>query len=210
MNLISIIVICIVVIILMKVFAGMDIFLYDLYHVVPYPVPHPVPYPRKGYGTAMAYKVCKVWIRKCNKALTCKVRTDNMYWPLHKYEYMSTGSVSRGNYGGSKEWESWVTTGLIVVYSQFFTCSNPHVDRCSNPLPWDPLSSPWSVGFDRARRAQVLQSVRKITNTRKYKTYNISNTNVYISLYAYISLSLYIYIYEYIYAYIYIYIYIYI
>ena len=29
-----------------------------------------------------------------------------------------------------------------MVYSQFFICSNPHVDRCSNPLPWDSLSSP--------------------------------------------------------------------
>ena len=29
-------------------------------------------------------------------------------------------------------------TGLIVLYSRFFTCSNPNVDRCSSPLPWDP------------------------------------------------------------------------
>ena len=29
---------------------------------------------------------------------------------------------------------------------QFFTCSNPHVNRCSNPLPWDPLGSPQIVG----------------------------------------------------------------
>ena len=29
-----------------------------------------------------------------------------------------------------------------MCFTQFFTCSNPHVDRCSNPLPWDPLSSP--------------------------------------------------------------------
>ena len=28
-----------------------------------------------------------------------------------------------------------------MFYSQFFTRSNPHVGRCSNPLPWDPLSS---------------------------------------------------------------------
>ena len=33
-------------------------------------------------------------------------------------------------------------TGLIVFYSQFSTCSNPRVDRCSNPFPWDPHSSP--------------------------------------------------------------------
>ena len=33
-----------------------------------------------------------------------------------------------------------------MFHSQFFTCSNPHVDRCSNPLPWDPLSSPQSAG----------------------------------------------------------------
>ena len=29
-----------------------------------------------------------------------------------------------------------------MFYSRLCTCSNPHVDRCSNPLPWDPLSSP--------------------------------------------------------------------
>ena len=52
--------------------------------------------------------------------------------------------TSRGNYGGPKEWGSQVTTGLIAFefYSQFFTCSSPHVDRCSNPRPWDPLGTP--------------------------------------------------------------------
>ena len=35
-----------------------------------------------------------------------------------------------------------VTTGRIVFYFQFLPCSNPYVDRCSNPLPCDPLSSP--------------------------------------------------------------------
>ena len=35
-----------------------------------------------------------------------------------------------------------VTTGLNVFYSQVFACPNPYVDRCSNPLPWDPLGSP--------------------------------------------------------------------
>ena len=45
---------------------------------------------------------------------------------------------SRGNEGGPKEWGSYVATGLIVLCSQFFACSNPRVDRCSN-LPWDPL-----------------------------------------------------------------------
>ena len=29
-----------------------------------------------------------------------------------------------------------------MFYSQFFTSSSPHVDRCSNLLPSDPLSSP--------------------------------------------------------------------
>ena len=34
-----------------------------------------------------------------------------------------------GTEGGPKEWGSQVTTGLIALYSQFFTCSNAHVDR---------------------------------------------------------------------------------
>ena len=43
---------------------------------------------------------------------------------------------SRGNQGGPKEWGSQVTTGLIVFYSRFVACSDPHVDRCSDPLPF--------------------------------------------------------------------------
>ena len=52
---------------------------------------------------------------------------------------------SRGNYGCPKEWGSQVTTGSIVLYSQFFACSSPPVDRCSNPSPWDPLISPYNM-----------------------------------------------------------------
>ena len=44
-----------------------------------------------------------------------------------------------GTNGGPEEWGLQVAAGLIVFRPQFFTCSNPHVDRCSNPLPWDPL-----------------------------------------------------------------------
>ena len=32
--------------------------------------------------------------------------------------------------------------GVIVFCSQLSTCSDPHVDRCSDPLPGDPLSFP--------------------------------------------------------------------
>ena len=35
-----------------------------------------------------------------------------------------------------------VAAGLIAFCSRFFTCPSPRVDRCSNPLPWDPLSPP--------------------------------------------------------------------
>ena len=40
--------------------------------------------------------------------------------------------------GGGVVSNSW----FDHVYSQFVTCSSPHIDRCSNPLPWDLLSSP--------------------------------------------------------------------
>ena len=43
-------------------------------------------------------------------------------------------------------------------YSQF---SNPHVDRCSNPLPWEPFSSPQSTG---ARQIQAKYVDRVIPN----------------------------------------------
>ena len=67
-----------------------------------------------------------------------------------------------GTKGGPKEWGSRVTTGSIVSYSQFVTSSNPHEDRCANPLPWDHLSSPQSEDgaprgcFGRAAAAPVL------------------------------------------------------
>ena len=54
--------------------------------------------------------------------------------------------ILEGTKGGPKEWGSQITTGLIVFYSQLFTCSNPHAHRCSNRLPWDPLSSPSMSG----------------------------------------------------------------
>ena len=62
-----------------------------------------------------------------------------------------------------------------MFYSQFFTCSNPHVDRCSNPLPWDPLRSPYMCVY------------------------------IYIYMYVYVCIHIYIYIYIYAYIYIYTY-----
>ena len=41
---------------------------------------------------------------------------------------------SQGMGVGSNYWFDRVLLSVL--------CSNPHVDRCSNPLPWDPLSSP--------------------------------------------------------------------
>ena len=41
------------------------------------------------------------------------------------------------------------TSGLAVRSCNLLTCSNPHVDRCSNPLPWDPLTSPSNYGGGR-------------------------------------------------------------
>ena len=38
-----------------------------------------------------------------------------------------------------------VVSVLTVFCSQFVSCSNPHVDRCSNPLPWDPLSKKTNI-----------------------------------------------------------------
>ena len=34
-----------------------------------------------------------------------------------------------------------MTPGLLAFDSRSFTCLSPHVDRCSKPLPWDPLGS---------------------------------------------------------------------
>ena len=46
---------------------------------------------------------------------------------------------SKGNWGGPKEWGSSVITGLIVVYSHFFACLIPRVDR-----RWKHLATPIS------------------------------------------------------------------
>ena len=48
-------------------------------------------------------------------------------------------STLKSNQGGPR------TTGLILFCFQLFTGSNPHVDRRSNPLPWDPLRSPQTL-----------------------------------------------------------------
>ena len=49
-----------------------------------------------------------------------------------------------GSLGGTKGVWGVVSNNWFdcVFCFNLFTCSNPHVDRCSNPLPWDPLSSP--------------------------------------------------------------------
>ena len=48
----------------------------------------------------------------------------------------------------------------MVLYSQ---CSNPHVDRCSNPLPWDPRSSPQKYTSRHMELCYMRQSVSSVT-----------------------------------------------
>ena len=40
-----------------------------------------------------------------------------------------------------KQWGSQVRAALVAIYVQLFAGSNPHVERCPNPLPWDHLVS---------------------------------------------------------------------
>ena len=58
----------------------------------------------------------------------------------------ATDSASRESSEGPKEWgvvgNNWFDRILLSTLCMFKT---PHVDRCSNPLPWDPLSSPYIV-----------------------------------------------------------------
>ena len=51
-----------------------------------------------------------------------------------------------------------------MLFSQFFTCSNPRVDRCSNPLPWDPLIS--SPQKDEAVRQAASRAAKIGRNSR--------------------------------------------
>ena len=68
-----------------------------------------------------------------------------------------------------------VTTGLIVFYSQLLTCSNPHVDRCSNPLPWDPLSSPQRAGSPKVEiTMRNNNTTTTTTNNNNHIKYNYS------------------------------------
>ena len=50
--------------------------------------------------------------------------------------------LSRGNEGGSKGMGVVSDNWFRSCFTRFLTSSSPHVDRCPNPLPWDPLSSP--------------------------------------------------------------------
>ena len=74
----------------------------------------------------------------------------------------STGSLSPQAplSGGAKG----VPQGRGVVSNNWFDCvlpsivfmSYPHVDRCSSPLPWDPLSSPETFVWGRASSSEQI------------------------------------------------------
>ena len=52
-------------------------------------------------------------------------------FPFGFYRLPNEGAKGVPRNGGRKK-----TTGSIVFYTLFFTCSSPHVDRRSKPLPW--------------------------------------------------------------------------
>ena len=126
-----------------------------------------------------------------------------------------------------------------MLKSSFLTCSNPHVDRCSNPLPGDPLSSAQltTTGIRRSRASNshpprrfasdvfrpwnYLRGFRVVSGyLSKMSSFYSAATAIPLELSAPraaaapslpLSLSLYIYIYiSYLYIYIYIYTYIHI
>ena len=74
----------------------------------------------------------------------CVYRVLEIRRPRQAATATRQGSIktSRGHRLRGSQGMAVVTTGLIVFYSQLFTCSNLHVDRCSDSLPWDALSSP--------------------------------------------------------------------
>ena len=74
-----------------------------------------------------------VWLSQADPIVVVRVALGRRkaVWESLKREVMGP----RGMGVVSNSW-------LIVFFSQFFTCSKSHVDRCSNPLPWDTLSSP--------------------------------------------------------------------
>ena len=122
-----------------------------------------------------------------------------------------------------------------MLCSQLFTSSNPHVDRCSSPLPWDPLRSPQSRstrGPHRPGQDQDELPTFQCSNPLPWDTlnspYSVERSTrrsladerdlytigvciyVYVYIYIYIHLYIHIHIIMFIYEYIYIYIYIYI
>ena len=74
--------------------------------------------------------------------------------------------------------------------------SSPHVDRCSNPLPWDTLGSP----SDRARPSRCALAHILYIHIDVSISLSLSLSlyiHIYIYIYHYLSLSIYIYIYTY-------------
>ena len=77
-------------------------------------------------------------------------RTRDITWTYISSYYSVRYYTRRGNIAAALE-EAKGSQGMgvvssnwfdVVFYYKSFTSLHPHVDRCSNPLPWDPLSSP--------------------------------------------------------------------
>ena len=75
------------------------------------------------------------------------------------------GLVLEGTKGLPRNGGSEATTGLIVFDLPSLTRSDTHVDRCSDPLPWDPLSSPYTCLTCKLPRRSGLP---KVSGTVKY------------------------------------------
>ena len=58
--------------------------------------------------------------------------------------------------------------------SQFVTCSNPHVDRYLNPLPWDPLTSPYTNDTDAGTDTDAKFSTGADANSHAHTSTNAS------------------------------------
>ena len=66
-----------------------------------------------------------------------------------------------------------VVSNKLCFTLKFFACSDPHVDRCSNPLLWDPLSSPLHQN-----NIQIINNSEQIKqNNQRLKQHRKQNNN---------------------------------
>ena len=120
------------------------------------------------YSDVSTHRYCSWWkspwsgniIKLYEWTLFQQRRPSHKRTSLQQERACSRGSYVRGRQGKGVVRNNWFDRVLLPILYTF----NPHADRCSNPLPWDPLSCPWKHIADfyfnvEVRLCRILQAL---------------------------------------------------